>query len=149
MGARHGGYDRISFRIGRFGELATVHVLINGMDLLKLWRKAAQTSRVGPVLRELIGPGLAWWSLGDGNTTSSYRDDSDEGRCVPQGYVPVLFCSCGNFCDGGVIARIVVEDERVTWTDFQPVSQKKVDALGPFGFRRKQYEYALSHPTLT
>jgi hypothetical protein len=146
---RHGGYDRIKLRTGRFDRFATVHVLINGTDLLNLWRKAGQDPRVGPVLSDFIGPGLAWWALGDGDTTSGYRDESFEERCVPEGYVPVLFCSCGNFCDGGAIARIVVEHERVAWTDFQTVSQKRVEALGPFTFRRKQYEYALSHPTLT
>jgi hypothetical protein len=124
-------------------------VLINGTDLTKLWSKAGQSPYVGPVLSDFIGPGLAWWALGDGDATSGYRDGSFEERCVPDGYVPVLFCTCGNFCDGGAVARIVVEQERVMWADFKTLDGRKVAGLGPFTFRRKQYEYALSHPSLT
>jgi len=145
----HGCYDRVKFRTGRFDRSTTVHVVINGTDLIKLWAKAGQSPYVGPVLADFVGPGLAWWGLGDGDTTSGYRDDSFEERCVPDGYVPVLFCSCGNFCDGGAVARIVVEHERVIWTDFKTLDGKTVERLGPFTFRRKQYEYALSHPNLT
>jgi hypothetical protein len=150
VGVRHrGGYDRVKFRTGRFGPLATAHVLINGMDLVKLWSKAGQRTYVAPVLSDFIGPGLRWWALGQGDTTSGYRDDSFEARFVPEGYVPVLFCTCGNFGDGGVVARVVVENERVTWTDFKTLDGEKAERLGPFTFRRKQYEYALSHPSLT
>jgi hypothetical protein len=145
---RRGGYDRIKFGTGRSDQVATVHVLINGADLIRLWGKARQSPYVGPVLADFIGPGLAWWASDDGDKTTGYRDDSFEERCVPQGYVPVLFCSCGNFCGGGAIARIVVEHERVMWMDFQTVGREKVHALGPFAFRRKEYEYALTHPTL-
>lgn len=56
--------------------------------LSKLWRKSGQSPYVGPVLSDFIGSGLAWWALGDGDTTSGYRDDSFEERCVPEGYVP-------------------------------------------------------------
>lgn len=123
---RRHGYDRVRFRSGRWGQFTTVHVVINGTDLIKLWSKAGQEPYVGAVLSDFVGPGLAWWALGDGGTTSGYRGDSVERDCVPEGYVPVLFCSCGNFCDGGAIARIVVERERVVWTDFQTVGQEKV-----------------------
>ena len=61
---RHGGYDRIKFRSGRFDRFATVHVLINGTDLVKLWRKARQRPYVGPVLSDFIGSGACVVGIG-------------------------------------------------------------------------------------
>ena len=147
-------FDRVKFRTETFetlyfGTAPVVHVLINGMDLIKLWGKAGQDPYVGPVPRDFLGPRFAWWSLGEGDTTSGYRGDIVDAKYVPQGYVPALFCSCGVFPDGGAIARIVVEGERVFWTDFETLQRTKAESLGPFTFRREQYEYALSHPVGT
>lgn len=138
-------FDRILFRTGNFGFLPSVQVVINGTDLVRLWRRATGDSCVEPVLSEFIGPGLAWWSLGEGNATSGYRSNSPDSVSVPEGYVPLLNCSCGNW-DNGAVARIVVDDERVIWTDFENLYRERVESLGPFTFRRKQYEYAVRNP---
>jgi hypothetical protein len=143
-------FDRVKFRTETsetvdFGTAPVVSVLINGTDLIKLWGKAGQEPYVGPVPRDFLGPGFAWWSSGRGGTLSGYRGHSVDAKYVPEGYVPVLFCSCGVFPDGGAIARIVVEGERVVWTDFETVQRTKAEGLGPFTFRQDQYEYSLSH----
>lgn len=143
--------DHVKFRTEtferfHFGTAAVVHVLVNGVDLIKLWAKAGQEPYVGPVPRDFLGPGLAWWSLREGRTPSGYRGDSMDAPSVPEGYAPVLFCSCGVFPDGGAIARIVADGDRVFWRDFETVERTKADGLGPFTFGRAQYEHALSHP---
>ncbi len=136
--------DHVKFRVGA-GLHPVVNVMINGTDLAKLWRRTGRY--VGPVYADLVGPGLRWWSCGDEEVVRVADDACFEARFVPRGYVPVLVCSCGNFGDGGAIARIVFDYDVVTWSDFETVERTKVDTVGPFRFGRGQYEHALAHPS--
>jgi hypothetical protein len=140
--------DEIEFRhgSGRYNE--PVRVVINGTPLTELWRAAGQRS-AAPISTAEVGEALEWW--GPGN---SHPDGYVAGG-VPDGFAPVLTCTCGEFGCGGAIVRIQFEtwDLRgavgeppkrrvVRWTDFKTANYEEPVPLGPFVFSRTAYERA-------
>jgi hypothetical protein len=126
--------DHATFRVGA-GLHPVVKVVVKGADLAKLQGQAVASAR-----------STQTWSArgsGGGRAGEAVRVDDAvcfEARFVPKVYVSVLPCSCGNFGDGGAIARIIVFDhDVVTWSDFETVERRKVEAVGPFRLGRRQY----------
>jgi hypothetical protein len=72
------------------------------------------------------------------------------------GRVPVLGCPCTDVGCWPLLVRIEVLEDRVVWRDFanpwrgprwrKLEEQWRYDGLGPFTFRRAQYENALERP---
>jgi hypothetical protein len=58
---------------------------------------------------------------------------------------PLLGCLCGEWGCWPLLARIVVAEDSVTWSEFEQPHRKGRDysAFGPFSFVRTQYERAL------
>jgi hypothetical protein len=59
------------------------------------------------------------------------------------GKAAVLNCTCGCFPCGGATARITIDAEIVTWSDFQQANSRTVIPLSPLRFTRSTYEAAL------
>lgn len=133
--SRNGGMDEIEFRhgSGRYNE--PVRVVINGTPLTELWRAAGQR-KAAPIWTGEVGEGLEWWGPGSRHPEGHLSD------WVPDGFAPVLTCTCGEFGCGAAIARIHFERRVVTWTDFETANNAKHVALGPFIFSRGAYERA-------
>jgi hypothetical protein len=62
------------------------------------------------------------------------------------GVVPLLGCTCGEWGCWPLLARIVVAEDSVTWTDFQQPYHKERDysGFGPFSFELRQYKSGLA-----
>ncbi len=62
---------------------------------------------------------------------------------MPDGYVPVLTCTCGEFGCGGASAHITFDLGTVTWGDTRTATYEQPVDLGPFRLKRQAYEAAL------
>lgn len=70
-----------------------------------------------------------------------------EGAFLTQdGKIPLLGCQCGEWGCWPLLGRVVVEDETVTWREFeQPHREHRhYAAFGPFVFDRGDYEAAVT-----
>jgi hypothetical protein len=130
------GTDSIEFRSRGAGVHERVVVRINGTELTDLW-VAARQQPTDPLPVAEVGTGLAAWS------EHGELPPRHEGDAVPDGSVPVLTCTCGQFGCGGASARITFERATVAWGDFRTATYQKPVALGPFRFKRHHYEEAL------
>jgi hypothetical protein len=65
------------------------------------------------------------------------------GMLSEDGRAAVLECTCGCFPCGGASARITIDAETVTWSDFQEANSPKAIPLRAFRFSRSAYEAAL------
>jgi hypothetical protein len=97
----------------------------------------------GVDLRELVGE-AAFMFLDDVAPPSRHWRGEPIYRLSEDGKAAVLTCSCGDFGCGGVSARITIDAETVTWSDFQEANSPKVIPLLAFRFSRSAYEAALS-----
>ena len=63
----------------------------------------------------------------------------------PSHKVPLLGCTCGEWGCWPLLAKIVVGDDEVIWTDFEQPHRRDRDysGFGPFRFRRETYEAAI------
>ena len=57
--------------------------------------------------------------------------------------VAVTTCTCGIFGCGGTSAHIEFERSTVTWSDLSEANHGTRRPIGPFTFRRSEYERAL------
>ena len=133
--------DRIEFRrveikyewdTGR--QFSAVEVVINGVELSRRWQQAT-TRSVSPMLVAELGQELAPWGPYPPQPTPEVEE-------VPDGFAPVLTCSCGTFGCGGAYARIIFRPNTVAWHDFHSVTGDRSVPLGYFTFNRTQYEQA-------
>jgi hypothetical protein len=76
-------------------------------------------------------------------TPSRHWLGSPNPRWSESGLAVVLNCECGEWECGGVLARIEVGPDTVTWSEFREPGGGNRLALGPFTFSREQYEAAL------
>ena len=130
------GTDAIEFRSQGAGVHERVIVTINGTKLTDLW-VAAKQQPTDPLPTAEVGTGLAAWS--------EYGElpPRIDAHAVPDGSVPVVTCTCGEFGCGGGSARITFERSTVIWGDFRTATHEKTVSLGPFRFRRRDYDAAL------
>jgi hypothetical protein len=136
-----------------------VFVSVNGRDLIEAIhtyeRRLAVDAGYKPPLPyaalpadRVLPPSLQW--LGRPSEDLTHGD-----------WIVVFTCGCGDWSCGGLLARIDVGDDLVVWSDFQtPYIVDRIteqsgmptegdvsrDGLGPFRFKRSQYEAALRHP---
>ena len=153
-----GARDRIRFFVetlddDEFGPLEPfVSVEINGVDLAQLVFEALvpPTERVGEE------PGERGFPLGylqehgwppAARETSTPVHDHWMGRPFEHhteaGRTGLLTCTCNTFGCGGITARIKVEPDRVTWSEFHSANYGAPIPLRTYEFDRVQYEAAL------
>jgi hypothetical protein len=129
--------NTFQLRLTPFGstEFSQVRVLIDGDDLIDLVRAV-----------ELP------WARAEGHETlaGGYSGLApDQWRELPEQYedgrAAVLACDCGEVGCWPLRVRITLEDETVTWSDFQqPHRDWSYPGLGPFCFNRQQYEQEIT-----
>jgi hypothetical protein len=148
-------FDRADLRGGE----DVVFTFVNGRDLLKVVEEFERplaieagfspTSSYAPVRASDVLPPSGHW-LWSPDPDLSLTDWS-----------VVFTCGCGDWGCGGLLARVEVGDEVVSWSDFQtpyalwrmaesPERPVRADisreGLGPFRFDRAKYEAALKRP---
>ena len=144
--------DEVSFEFAPAGEdfpdgLRQIKIEINGVELPELAREAELPSARADAEEEVAGNyvglvagymriDLAGQFLG-GHGTPMF-EDSD-------GKTALLGCGCGEVGCSPLMARITVDDDTVTWAEFEQPTRPgwDYDGFGPFTFDRPQYERAL------
>lgn len=138
----------IGFRLGgwKFADAKkpspVVVVTVNGDDLYEAveaaralpepdWVDDDDSGDVPGVSPDLVVPPARHW-LG-----------SPDPRWSEDGLAVVLNCECGDWECGGVLARIEVAPNTVTWSGFREPRRGNALGVGPFTFSREQYEAAL------
>ncbi len=136
---------------GRFLEIETISIFVDGQSLVQWVRKAERPLAENPKLAGAyigvstawIGPGILPYFLGQGADALGYADPAD---AQDRGKTPLLSCKgCGEVGCWPFLARITVDDDTVTWSEFEQPRRPgwRYEGLGPFVFARKQYEAAL------
>lgn len=134
-------------------EAQCVHILVDGRDLLQWLAAIELPSATAEGHPEIAGAydGLA--------ADARVLPPSEHflGRGVREMYsahgkVQLLGCECGESGCWPFLARVVADEERVSWSDFeQPhrsgrgaASRWNYGQLGPFEFSRREYDEALA-----
>ena len=143
--------DEVAFELAPAGgdyadDLTQIRIEVNGMSLIELVRRAELPSAQADDEEELAGtyvglvPGyiridLASQFLGTpGNSLSPGPDEK----------TALLSCNCGEVGCSPLLARVTVDDETVTWDEFEQPTRPDWDYDGfGFTFERAQYEQAL------
>jgi hypothetical protein len=143
--------DEVSFELAPAGgnyadELSQIRIEVNGTDFVDLVRQAELSSAQADDEEELAGtyvglvPGhirmdLAGQFLG-GSGAWLYPD--------PAGKTALLSCDCGEVGCSPLLARVTVDEDTVTWGEFEQPTRPDWDYEGfGFTFERAQYERAL------
>jgi hypothetical protein len=143
--------DEVAFELAPAGgdyadDLTQIRIEVNGSDLVELVREAELPSARADDEEELAGtyvglvPGyirmdLAGQFLG-GSGTWLYPEG--------EGKTALLSCNCGEVGCSPLLARVTVEDDTVTWDEFEQPTRPDWDYDGfGFTFERAQYEQAL------
>jgi len=143
--------DEVTFELAPAGgdyadDLTQIRIEVNGMSLIELVRRAELPSAQADDEEELAGtyvglvPGyirmdLAGQFLG-GSGTWLYPEG--------EGKTALLSCNCGEVGCSPLLARVTVNDETVTWDEFEQPTRPDWDYDGfSFTFERPQYERAL------
>ncbi|MGA9634715.1 MAG: hypothetical protein WBQ41_05670 [Solirubrobacterales bacterium] len=127
-------------------ELTQIKITVNETDLVELVRQAELPSAQADAEEELAGtyvglvPGyvridLASQFLGTPGTSLSPG---------PGDKTALLGCSCGEVGCSPLLARVTVDEDTVTWDEFEQPARPDWDYEGfSFTFARSQYEQAL------
>jgi hypothetical protein len=143
--------DEVSFELAPAGgdyadDLSQIRIEVNGTDLVELARQAELPSAQADGEEELAGtyvglvPGyiridLASQFLGSPGTSLSPG---------PQEKTALLSCNCGEVGCSPLLARVAVDDDTVTWDEFEQPTRPDWDYDGfGFTFSRLEYERAL------
>jgi hypothetical protein len=143
--------DEVRFELAKAGgdyadDLTQIRIEVNGTDLVDLVRQAELPSAEGDDEPELAGtyvglvPGyirmdLAGQFLG-GSGTWLYSEG--------EGKTALLSCNCGEVGCSPLLARVTVDEDTVTWDEFEQPTRPDWDYDGfGFTFARPQYEQAL------
>ena len=144
--------DEVSFELAPAGgnydeELSQIKITVNGTDFPELVRQAELPLARADGEEELAGtyvglvPGyiridLASQFLGATGTALS---------AGPEGKTALLSCDCGEVGCSPLLARVSVDEDTITWDEFEQPTRPDWDynGFGPFTFARGQYEQAL------
>jgi hypothetical protein len=144
--------DQVSFELAPAGadyddELSQIKITVNGTELPELVREAELPSARADGEEELAGtyvglvPGyiridLASQFLGGAGTAI---DPGGDGKTA------LLSCDCGEVGCSPLLARVTIDEDTVTWDEFEQPTRPgwNYDGFGPFTFERRQYETAL------
>ncbi len=144
--------DKISFERAPAGgnysdELSQIRITVNGSDLVDLVRQAELPSARADDEEELAG---TYVGLVPGYIRMDVASQFLGGRGVslspgPDDKTALLSCSCGEVGCSPLLARVTVDEDTVTWDEFEQPTRPDWDyeAFGPFTFERAQYERAL------
>lgn len=80
-----------------------------------------------------------------GDLTAYLNGRPDSANSANSGPIPLLGCNCGELGCWPLEARVLVDDNLVTWQDFAQPHRPKRDygSFGPFTFHRTQYDQAV------
>lgn len=128
------------------GLLREIQLLIDGRSLVDRLRDYEEPFARGESHRSLAG---AYAGLQAEYTAKAHflgADADEDGRTC------LLICTCGEAGCWPMLARITLDADTVTWSDFlQPhrcedsvAGQWDYSAFGPFQFEREQYELELA-----
>src|SRR3954454_5935340 len=143
--------DEVQFELAKAGgdyadDLTQIRIEVNGTDLVDLVRQAELPSAEADDEPELAGtyvglvPGyirmdLAGQFLGGAGT---WLYSEGEGKTA------LLSCNCGEGGWSAALGRVTVDEDTVTWDEFDQPTRPDWDYDGfGFTFARPQYEQAL------
>jgi hypothetical protein len=144
--------DEVSFEFAPAGEdfpddLKQIKIRVNGVELQDLVRDAELPSARADGDEDIAGNyiglvagymriDLAGQFLG-GRGTPMFTGSEDK--------TALLGCGCGEVGCSPLMARVTVNDDTVTWGDFEQPTRPDwdYDGFGPFTFDRSEYERAL------
>jgi hypothetical protein len=97
------------------------------------------------VLRCLSIAGIVLDHFNFGDLTAYLTGRPDPVYGAESGVIALLGCDCGEVGCWPLEARVLVDDDLVTWRGFGQPHRPKRDygSFGPFTFRRSQYERAV------
>ncbi len=143
--------DEVSFELapagGNYADgLRQIRIEVNGTDLVDLVRQAELPSAQADDEEELAGtyvglvPGYVRMDVASqflgGAATSLFPGPEDK--------TALLSCNCGEVGCSPLLARVTVEDDTITWDEFEQPTRPDWDYDGfGFTFSRPQYEQAL------
>ena len=143
--------DEVAFELAPAGgdyadELMQIRIEVNGTDLVELARRAELPSAQADEEEELAGtyvglvPGYIRIDLASqflGNPGPSLSPG-------PSQKTALLSCHCGEVGCSPLLARVTVDDDTITWDEFEQPTRPDWDYEGfGFTFERAQYEQAL------
>jgi hypothetical protein len=143
--------DEVTFELAPAGgdyddELTQIKITVNGTDLVELARQAELPSAQADGEEELAGtyvglvPGYIRMDLAGqflGGTGATLAPGDGEKTAL-------LSCNCGEVGCSPLLARVTVEEDTVTWDEFEQPTRPDWDYDGfGFTFARPQYEQAL------
>jgi hypothetical protein len=143
--------DEVSFELAKAGgdyadDLTQIRIEVNGTDLVDLVRQAELPSAEADDEPELAGtyvglvPGYIRMDLAGQFLGGSGAWLYSEG----EGKTALLSCNCGEVGCSPLLARVTVEDDTVSWDEFEQPTRPDWDYDGfGFTFARPQYEQAL------
>src|SRR5262249_23484313 len=127
--------------------LSQIKIQVNGVDLPELVRDAELPSARADDEEELAGsyvglvPGYVRIDL-----ASQFLGGSDTPLSPgPAGKTALLSCPCGAVGCSRLLARVTVDEDPVTWDEFEQPTRPdwSFEEFGPFTFSRPEYEQAL------
>jgi hypothetical protein len=143
--------DEVAFELAPAGgdyanELTQIRIEVNGTDLVELVRRAELPSAQADDEEELAGtyvglvPGYVRIDL-----TSQFLGTPGTSLSPgPSEKTALLSCDCGEVGCSPLLARVSVDDDTVTWDEFEQPTRPDWDYDGfGFTFERRQYERAL------
>jgi len=116
------------------GEDVTLQVgfRVDGRELTDIVQDAGAGQHARAAASDLLPPNSALWGL----PSVDWMDD---------GGVVLLVCGCGEIGCDPLAARITVDGDTVTWSDFANEQEGECyPQLGPFVFDTSQYEAAVA-----
>jgi hypothetical protein len=143
--------DEVSFELAPAGgdyadDLTQIRIEVNGSDLVELVRRAELPSAEADDEPELAGtyvglvPGYIRMDLAGQFLGGSGAWLYSEG----EGKTALLSCNCGEVGCSPLLARVTVDEDTVTWDEFEQPTRPDWDYDGfGFTFARPQYEQAL------
>jgi len=99
----------------------------------------------GTDLREFLPPGVgkAFMPVNMVAVEDHWMGRSTDRWSTYAGRAGVLTCGCMDFGCGGIAARITVMVDRVIWSEMSQPFGKEALPVGPFRFKRRDYEEAV------
>jgi hypothetical protein len=138
--------NRIEFVVKNNDDVEFVDIFIDGVNLVEIL-KEHESPFAGRIAGDYMGlpPEIVFLPSRHFLGEPVYELDFYEGKSA------ILGCKCGVIECWPFVAKITVNEEMVTWSDFEQPHRGPESAggywnynqLGPFVFDRKQYEEAL------
>jgi hypothetical protein len=146
--------NRLELKIISAGQAEEVRLLVDGVDLFERVRgvERAHAEREG---HPRLAGAYAALPAAAVLPPSRHLWGEDALLGCRDGTVALGICDCGEPGCWPLLARVTVDEARVTWSEFrQPhrgpsarAGHWTYESFGPFVFERDAYQHALTHPT--